>query len=382
MATLRGAPLDGAPIDMEGQKMAPRVTLTPVDPEDLRHQQWADAAGSRARAVRDRRLQTLQLREAAIRAGIEKLAREHQESGGLSPAQVLLRPALVHTPAATDREDSDPALSPIRESEHPGMLASTIRKRVAARPPLGQLVHRSGAAAPLLMAALGVAAFRSTPGEEVDLSDIPNTGRGSWAKLIGDADSPDHARRHVVDGVKRLRGLDLLSLKAPISKNPGFDGWGLLTEDGQGDTYTVPRAGIDVPSGFWLNGWSQVLTPPEVLAYLMIRHLAVTYPAAHRERGVGAAPSVRRQQYGVTKTAYATLNELEEFGLLRRTTPRQPGTVRDDSPRMVDRFELLDVGPSRNAFDKVKSVCVERPTPARMARYDPDRMDFPGDLTQ
>lgn len=349
--------------------MAPRLVVTAVDPEDVRHQQWAHTAGERARADRTRRLEALRLREAAVEAGTGKLRREHRE--GLRPAQVSLRLGLFYTEASVVPEEADPDLSPARHADNPGLLASTVKTRVSGRPPLGQLVHRRGAAVPLLLAALGIAAFRSPPGDEVDLSDIANTGKDSWAKLIGDGDGPDQARRHVVDGVKRLRALDLAQLKAPISRRPGFDAWRLLEETGAGDTYTVAHSGLAVPSAFWLSGWSQVLTPPEILAYLMIRHLADRWPIAHVERGVGAAPAMRRQQYGVTKTPYATLNELEEFGLVRRTTPRQPGQAREDSPRVIDRFQLTDKGLRQPAFEKVKSVLSVRPTPARMARYDP-----------
>lgn len=282
-----------------------------------------------------------------------------------------LREGLLYSPIAPVSERVDPALSPSLRAENPDLLAITIQDRVRRRAPLGQLVHRRGAAVPLLVTALGVAALRAAPGDPVDLSDIRNIGKGSWAKLIGDSDAPHLARRHVVAGVKRLWGLDLVRLKTPNSTNPGFDGWGLLTEDGEGRLYAVPRGGLTIPIDFWLNCWVQVLTPPEILTYLMIRHLARDFPASHRDDGVGAPPKVRRQSYGVTKTSYATLNELEEYGLLTRTTPRQPGTIRDDGARIVDRFRLTDDGLTKPAYETVTSVFTQNLTPARLGRYDP-----------
>jgi hypothetical protein len=213
--------------------------------------------------------------------------------------------------------------------------------------------------------------MREPAGASVDLSDIPNTGKASWAKLVGDADPPEVARRHVVDGIKRLRRLDLVHLGGPASRNAGFSQWGLLCEDGSGRPYRVASGGVRVPVEFWTSGWAQVLTPTEILAYLMVRHLAQAHPVAHSQIGVGAAPAVRRQRYGVTKTAYAALNELEELGLLRRTTPRHPRGLAPASPREVDRFQLTSDGIARGALERAKTVFTRHETPIRISQYDP-----------
>lgn len=156
-----------------------------------------------------------------------------------------------------------------------------------------------------------------------------------------------------------------------ISKSPGFSGWALLQEDGSEAEYVVPQNGFDVPVEFWLKGWAAVLTPPEILAYFMVRHAAATWPAAHSSQGVGIAPAAREQRYGVTRSTYATLNELEEFGLVARTTERQPGAAEEAKPREVDRFQLRG-GLQLDAFTTVRDVLVRKQTPLRLAQYDAD----------
>jgi hypothetical protein len=114
-----------------------------------------------------------------------------------------------------------------------------------------------------------------------------------------------------------------------------------------------------------------VLTGPEIVSYLMIRHMADELRAAHLERGVGVAPRTRRQEFGVSKEVYAALNEVEELGLITRTTTRQPGQRRDGNPREVERFQLREDTLENDAYETAKAVFTASPTPARLARYDP-----------
>ena len=347
----------------------PRSKLTPAP--DLaqaeRHLAWTNAAAERARKARKDRSDRLLLRRDAIRAGQAML---EKELATLQPSTVILRPGLLYSPTEEAEENVNPALSTRRPAGDPGLLSAIVQSRVADRPPLGQLVHRGGASIPLLLAAVGVAAARSLPREPVDLSDIPNTGTKSWAKLIGDSDPPEVARRHIVDAVKRLRQKDLVRLRGPIATNPGYSAWQLCSEDGDGDPYRVPSAGLHLPVHFWRNGWFQVLTPPEIVTYLMIRHLAMIFSATHDDRGVGAPPARRRQRYGVTKRAYATLSELEEFGLVRRRTPRRPEAEPADSVREVSRFQIIEGGLNQDAYATVKRTLDDWPIPLRAYRYD------------
>jgi len=160
-------------------------------------------------------------------------------------------------------------------------------------------------------------------------------------------------------------------LRGPLSARPGYTGWGLLSEEGTGSAYTVADLGLVLPHTLWTNGWVALLSPPELLAYLMVRHVARLLPAAHSDRGVSVAPSVRTSTYGVTKTTYATLNELEEFGLVRRTTSRRAVAQGEESPREVDRFQIVRNGLDRDALDVVSAVLSASPTPMRALRYDP-----------
>lgn len=176
-------------------------------------------------------------------------------------------------------------------------------------------------------------------------------------------------RRHVVDGLKRLLSLDLIRLERTNSQRPGFGRWTLLSEDGTGAPFTVPTSGLAVPVSFWTQGWAAVLTPSEILAYLMVRQLATQYSGKHVELGVGLPPARREQWFGVTKSTYATLNELEEFGLLKRTSNTQEQPQGEGAqPRDVDRFRLDDRGLRVDAYRTVTSA-LRSPATYRIGRY-------------
>ena len=126
---------------------------------------------------------------------------------------------------------------------------------------------------------------------------------------------------------------------------------------------------------FWLNGWAHLLTPPEVAAYLMIRHTATatTLSRAHADDGIGRPQSIRELNYGISQSTYQALHELEEFGLVKRThdpraltdPPAQP-----DDPRVVARFKLIEEGLEQSAPKVIERKLKNHPTPWRLARYN------------
>lgn len=361
--------------------MVRAVVRDVTSPQARRRQQWADAAGEHARDARRRRLDVLEARESQIRAGADLLIEERD--AGIKVAEVTLRDGFIRRSGELlVAREVDPRLSPQRKAEFPGELQKARRAAKAVRPPLARLVNRNGWAVPLELSALAVASFRAEPGHRVDLTDVPNVGPASWSVLVGDPARSEPARRHVTDALRRLRDEGLLGLPGLHGREyQRFDDWELWAEDGARERYSVPEQGLRVPVDFWLRGWALVLTPPEIATYFMMRSLARQYSVRHARIGVGVAPSRREQVFGITKGVYACANELEEFGLLERTTERQPGTPGAD-PREVDRWKVRPGALNRDAFDTVTTVLREKPTPARMARFDPssDLSDFLADL--
>lgn len=347
--------------------------------EELSHARWAHTAGEKAREVRAARLTDLADREDAIRTGLEVLNDEHAK--GTKASSVRLRTGAYRHGGddVVDRE-VDPRLSNKRRGEHPAALKAARAQTLGGRPPFSRLINRKGWALHLELAAIAMGHFRAEPLVRPDLSDIRNTGKGSWAVILGDAGKEEPRRRHVTDALVRLKENNLVALRSRRGKRYQlFDDWELFDEDGSRQRYTVPEGDVlgegvlNVSVEFFLRGWASVLTGPEIVAYLMLRHLSVQYSLSHARPGVGVgiAPSMREGKFGVTKGTYAALNELEEFGLVERVTPRQPGKVKGDKPREVDRWRVVREALQRDGFDTVSTVLRERRTPARMARFDP-----------
>lgn len=111
----------------------------------------------RERRPREDRLKVLRLRKLAITAGCSILKGELEAGVGRG---VTLRQGLLYVPRELEEREVDPALDPQRQSAHPRALAVAVQRRVGQRPPLGRLVHRHGAAVPLIISALGIAGMR------------------------------------------------------------------------------------------------------------------------------------------------------------------------------------------------------------------------------
>lgn len=344
----------------------PKLTTMGSHPRADERRVWTERAAAKQRQARSRRRSELAAQERPIADALDLLARERDN--GVRTNYVEIRPELLRVDRVLVVQQADPALRPRRGEANPELVAHN-RAALGERPPLARLVNRPGLAVPLELTALCVASFRAREGEEADFGGIDTVGRSSWATAVADRDldAPSRARRHIVDALRRLSGERLVQLPPRTGSHQAWEGWSLLREDGDGShEYTVPRSGLSVPVDFWLKGWVAVLTPPELVAYLMIRNQADLYPSAHEMDGIGLSPRLRRQQYGVTPGVYATLNELTEFGLLKRVARSNPA----HSPREVTRYQLREQGLREPAFRKVIDVLKSRPTPARIDRHD------------
>jgi hypothetical protein len=346
-----------------------------VDEAEMSRMRWADKAGDRLRKVREKRLEALALREAAVSNGMRTLGGEHRK--GTKCDVVLLREAFYRNELdGLEDEDADPARSPQKAAENPGVLQQARADELKRRPRMGRLVNRPGAALPLVLAAVATTQFRGRYGPGA-MAGIPNTGSNSWAKIIGDPSKTEPVRKHIASGLERLAKEGLVGLRSQRGRGyQSYDGWELFVEDGTGGMYEPPDSGLEVPSAFWLRGWAAVLTQAEVATYLMFLDAAALLPGAHLNQGVGLAPRTRRQYYGITKEIYAAASELEEFGLLERTTQRRSSVPPQDgqdpaNPKEVQRFRIVPEALERVAFEVVSEVMQSHRTPARIAQYDP-----------
>lgn len=344
----------------------PKLTAFEVHPRAAARREWTERAAGALRERRRRRLRDLVDRQRPIEDAVDLLRDEHRI---LRVPYIRLRPELLHADRDLLDHQVNPSLRP-RPGEANPALAAHNRTSVRERPPLGRLAHRAGLAIPLELTALAVAHFRALDGESPTFEGINTVGRNSWATLVADRDidAPSRARRHIVDALSRLSDERLVQLPRRRAAQQPWEGWALLREDGEGrHEYAVPASGFPIPVDFWLQGWVATLTAPELVAYLMIRYQAYRYSGAHAAAGVGVAPRVRRQQYGVTDGVYASLNELVEFGLLKRIHG-DPGGQR--SMREVSRYQLDDRRLAKPAYNTVTDVLSLYPTPARINRYD------------
>lgn len=363
------------------------LTQRGVAERDLAGMRFTQQAADRHRAGREGRLSELERRAAVIRNAHMALGRLTADCAGRN--FVRLRPGLYSTERREPVAErvTDPALSPQKAGQHPGALASALRNEVSGRAPLGRLIHRPGPSTTLELVAVAVVQMLDSAGRREDLAEYENVfgGDRSWGHLIGDPEAGERLRRHVVDALKRLRDLRLIQLRSPATAQPNWRGWDLLDEDGSGRRYTVPEDGLDIPIEFWTQGWLHVLEPTEVAVYLMLADLRRQLPGHHERRGVGAPPSRRRAEYGISDETYSAYNELVEFGLITKEPsvhdkragriPKEVAQqVRDGRVQLdVERFRIVDDGLRTPAVDKVMDVLKQHPTPTRFEDFDPLR---------
>ncbi len=209
-----------------------------------------------------------------VRNGLRRLWEQ-----GRSPEVVRVRPVLIRTGEV------------VRDGRPP------------VRPAAARLLRPRGIALRFYLLALFEAQCRKGPGASITnvMRLAQGDGEVTWVDLVavdaaGDRRTKeprtrlDNRIRQVKGAVDTLReeGLAELERANGVRRYAGFT---LMHESGRGElatprTYTVPKANegtIDLPVGFFLNGWVHVLQPSEIAAWLMFRDLAWRFPNEHVE---------------------------------------------------------------------------------------------------
>lgn len=208
----------------------------------------------------------------------------------------------------------------------------------AERPPAAQMIDSRGIALKLhlvmLFAAHCQAAERSRwktrisvePQEVEPVSwmglmaahAVSNEGAGVQVRS-----SVENKARQIVSGLQKLRDLDLLLLPRSGKPRP-YSRIELLRESG-GSTaaapipYKVPTAGgvIALPVEFFTRGWVYLLSPSEIVSYLMWQD--VNQHPRFDEPFITAAE--RAGQFGLGREAYETHKQLDAFCLITVDRP-------------------------------------------------------------
>jgi len=247
---------------------------------------------------------------AAVTASSEELA-----ARGRAPTAVRLRRTYLRhdTPRFVDRERNGLA----RDDQ----------------PPAARLIAPRGIAGRFHLVLLFAAHCQAAPGHQW-ANRIPiepdSTQPFSWMALIG-----AHARhtpggrriasprvnkaRQITEAIKKLHEHQLLELPNAGTSRP-FRDFQLLSESGDSTAaapiaYKVPRPalpGVKVPVEFFTRGWVNLLTPSEIVAYLM--WLDINQNPIHDEPYVTGAE--RAGHFGLGRDAYETHRQLEAFGLI------------------------------------------------------------------
>ncbi len=291
------------------------------------------------------------------------------DAGGRKLTHIKVRPNFITRRAQLQGEMSD---------QHPPG---------GPRPPVLELVSPNGIAQQLELVALFVAQTHGgqrqdgrvqTLGLELDTTDA---NKVTWvdvivphaehtARAVYAANRRDSRLRQVKRALDTLASKDLVELPNAESARGKYDGFRLLDEGGPrlvGSPlpYRVPLASepvIDMPIGFWLQGWVYVLTKSEIALYFMLRHLRGPAVASGQVAQVSIFGDDRLRRYGVGKDAYKGWWLLERAGLLDvevDPSRRGDGTVVEfdpDDPPALHRFQLLDDGLSAPAAPAVKAA--------------------------
>lgn len=308
---------------------------------------------------------------------------------GRSPASesVLVRSGLILRPNPNVPADED--LSDRRVLEGP--------------PPFDALISPNGIAHQLLLLLLfvvqhekGASSERSglvrTPfvapdSEDVGLLDLvmPTYLVDPWSvATTGNTHSSaaDRRRRQFTATLATLAKEGFIEAPNVAKGRNKYVGFRLLEETGprpNGDPlrYKPPaatkRGVIAVPVDFFLNGWVHLLSPQEIMFWLMLRDRDAGGPIV-----IDAAERARR--YGLVRGRYSSWWLLEHAGLITTATDamrRPQGTVVDfDATKMPDPhvFTLTDDGLKNDAATRITAAVRARHSgdePVGIARVNP-----------
>ncbi|MFD8782573.1 hypothetical protein [Kitasatospora sp. NPDC059599] len=208
------------------------------------------------------------------------------------------------------------------------------------QPPAARLITPKGVALKLHLMMIFATQCQVAPMGKYRPIPLDGDGGLSWRRLVtAPSTSGTGARSNTADANKRrqlTRALDALAPDAPGEKRlvdlPGqaksasrYENIQLLKEDGSSNAaetvhHRVPGAKrdyIEVPVAFFTQGWVQVLTSTEIVAYLM--WLDVSAFPLHDEPYYSGVE--RAGHFGLNRDAYETHNPLGAFHLVNVERP-------------------------------------------------------------
>ncbi|MBO3083018.1 hypothetical protein [Cellulomonas fengjieae] len=327
-------------------------------------------AKSDQRTRRDRtvqRVEKLDLLAVDIAKASQALQQVHAH-GGLRRGGIAVRPAFVRRRLPASGEMSD------------------RRRPKAPNPPVIDLISPNGVAQQFMLAALFVAQIHGVQkGNVVDLGlpleggadadqwiDLVVPHSGHDEKAVRAASLRDNRLRQVKQTLKTLAHKSLVELPHASNARGKFEGFRLLDEGGARPTglpapYTVPKhpeQSIDIPVGFFLNGWLYALTKSEIALWLMLRDLT---RLGSDDGWVHITGIDRLRIYGLSHDAYKTWPMLHATGLMevyidpnRRGDGTLEGGFSADNPALCHRFRLTDAGLDQPAGYAVKAALADQ----------------------
>jgi hypothetical protein len=356
----------------------------------VRQREYMARVGKRLRAEREQRRKDLSDRRLALERAV---ATYHDLDRGEDPF-IGVRGAFVRLgqqrPERDDPELGESAEPPLLtdddEVAQPDPVSTAAHYEVSTRPPLTRLIHRQTNALRLLLTAIYVAHVETPPRRRFvnhhGITAVPLGGRAhSWAKLCGLADGSVRARRaRVTRALDELARHQLVALGKDRQRYEGFE---LLSEDGSERPYRRPNAlFVQLPAGLFYNGWHLVLTPAEMATYLIVRDAFYEHDGGARRTGVAIPEILRYRTYGLSGEVYASIHELQEFGLIEiidtmpnrrggkvKPTATNPGDDPDEtglSP-VPYRFTVSKGGYNQDALTVVENCLATSPLPPRLA---------------
>jgi hypothetical protein len=253
---------------------------------------------------------------------------------------------LAHRLDALDRIDADRSagydktLAALKQLWERGRQPAHIRLRApfveaslpAAEPPLSKLIAPRGYA--MRVALLALFAAQTKKGSNPHHLDLPLIATRSdeiaWTDLVvaavaageGSASrSPQIKRtRSARAALTRIAKSDISLADLPRAGLPkgGYDEVHLYEDTGPRSAghpvpYRIPHPGkevLDIPVGFFLNGWIYVLEDTELATYLMYRRLCAQVSPAH------ISSDLRQERFGIKQSAWENYWLLADSGLL------------------------------------------------------------------
>lgn len=339
------------------------------------------------RAARAQRLKELTGRASSITSAME----EYERIDTKDVTEIRIPAGFVRLPE--ERPSS------LWESALP--YTPLVQKReVTTRPPMTRLVNRDSNALSLLLTALFIAQLEGEPGTNY-INGHPNTyvksgsdNGPAWARLAAIEQPTDTLRLTRTRVVRALQALERHNIVAPNLTSSGRKSWDpfrLKSADGSGGPHRVIGDGahwklrVDVPVGFFLQGWHLVLDPTEIVTFLAIVEMTRRQRGYPRRTagdvGIALPIRVRRGWYGLSDEAYEAIHLLEEFGLIGiqdTMTGRNRGKIKayadgdKDGSRAPEPYRLIY--PAENeaavfsepAIERVKRVLSTNRVPPRL----------------